>query len=71
MIKKIIARLRLFWGLCPECNSDAPNVYDCIVCKQGLSRICQPSETLKAIWWARYLQKLDIEKSTTNDPSND
>jgi predicted amidophosphoribosyltransferase len=34
----IISRFRAFvrvriWGVCPSCNSDAPKLYDCELCK--------------------------------------
>lgn len=28
----LVARWRLYWELCPECNSDAPEMYECDVC---------------------------------------
>ncbi len=33
LIKKISGWIRLnIWGVCPECNHDAPELYDCRVC---------------------------------------
>jgi len=40
-VKLIRGWLRLFvWGLCPECNHDAPELYDCRICNyyKGLPR---------------------------------
>lgn len=32
-LKIAIGRIRLFmWGVCPECNHDAPELYDCEIC---------------------------------------
>ena len=25
-------RIRLWWGFCPKCNSDAPELYSCEIC---------------------------------------
>ena len=33
-LKLINGWFRLFiWGVCPECNHDAPKLYDCNICK--------------------------------------
>jgi len=32
-LKLLLAKWRNFWGFCPECNSDAPEMYDCVVCE--------------------------------------
>ena len=33
LIKKLTGWFRLFvWGVCPECNHDAPKLYDCKTC---------------------------------------
>lgn len=33
LIKKVRAWVRIhIWGFCPECNSDAPYLYDCEIC---------------------------------------
>lgn len=31
----IIASFRLFFGFCPNCNSDAPKKYTCKICNNG------------------------------------
>ena len=33
MYPKILGKWRLLFGFCPECNSDAPKLYDCPVCQ--------------------------------------
>jgi len=43
----ITALWRRVWGLCPECNSDAPYKDVCEVCKGGVKE--------KMWWWDRYL----------------
>ncbi len=39
MIKKSLLRLKCFFRMmfkeCPECNSDAPAIYDCPICSGG------------------------------------
>ncbi len=40
---RIRGRFRLFWGFCPECNSDAPKLYECPVCDWN--------RTHKSHWW--------------------
>ena len=32
IFRYIIAYWRSIWGWCPNCNSDAPELYDCPVC---------------------------------------
>lgn len=29
---KLLARWRIYWNLCPACNSDAPECDDCLCC---------------------------------------
>ena len=43
----LIALWRRVWGLCPECNSDAPYKDVCEVCKHGTKD--------KIHWWDRYM----------------
>jgi hypothetical protein len=48
-------RWRLFWNLCPACNSDAPEVDTCRVC-QGFDRLkWPPSADTKSDWWQRFI----------------
>lgn len=48
----LTGRIRLFWGLCPLCNSDAPLVYSCKVCFgfHFRSRYASPNKILKLKW---------------------
>ena len=32
---RLIAKIRLWEGFCPRCNSDAPAIDDCWVCNEG------------------------------------
>ena len=45
---RIRARFRLWFKLCPRCNSDAPTVDDCWVCWHGNS--AADKQTLKNRW---------------------
>lgn len=61
MFEKLMGRYRLFWNACPSCNSDAPRIDNCVVCKNGRDTY-PPTEITKSAWWCRFLQKLEIEK---------
>lgn len=55
VLKLINGWIRLFiWGVCPECNHDAPGLYDCPVCNyyDNLSRYRsdQTKEQLEKVW---------------------
>ena len=54
-----IVRICIGWqrlhpfGFCPECNSDAPEKYDCRVCcnwNEG-----RPPKGLRQLWWKRFI----------------
>jgi hypothetical protein len=67
IFKIIIGRLRLFWGFCPECNSDAPKLYDCRVCKY-YGGSYPPDQFTKNDWWYRFKDqfiKLNVQSKTT------
>jgi hypothetical protein len=52
---KLNGRIRLFFGFCPACNSDAPKLYDCKVC--GWYRTSDkgmPTKATKKEWWDRF-----------------
>lgn len=40
-------RFRLLFGFCPNCNSDAPKIYDCKVCEGG-------KYYLQNYWWKKF-----------------
>lgn len=52
-------RWRLYWGFCPACNSDAPAINTCPVCKARErvhpSGAYPPSDAEKAEWWQRFI----------------
>jgi len=59
-MKKIRGRIRLWiWGLCPKCNSDAPELYDCPVCEyyKYVPRY-KVTRIQKKIAWKRFKQVL-------------
>lgn len=49
----IRGKFRMFWGFCPNCNSDAPELYDC--------PICEYNKVHKTWWWARYKNSILIK----------
>jgi len=44
---------RIRHGYCPACNSSAPALYGCTVCRY-YSNGYPPTRMRKAIWWARF-----------------
>ena len=55
MGKWITGKWRLFWHLCPECNSDAPEIDTCLVCNGHRSSDRGfPSKELKLAWWRNF-----------------
>ncbi len=64
---RIIGRLCLFWNRCPRCNSDAPAVDCCVVCRNVHStnewgtiepnrrQQYPPTLATKALWWYCWL----------------
>lgn len=58
--KRIVGGIRIFFGFCPECNSDAPEVDSCPVCDRyrsiGVGMEFPPSAARKALWWERFTQ---------------
>lgn len=68
-IRKVVGAYRLWWGWCPACNSSAPAIYDCHVCRVGLKFRREdtisddgyfvpwpPSPERKALWWRRFVE---------------
>lgn len=79
-IKRIAGRWRLLLNACPRCNSDAPHVDKCVVCRNVMEgAMTQPNRrqqypptmATKAMWWYCWLhpgmQKMqrEIEKEST------
>lgn len=59
-LTKIWGAQRLWWGFCPQCNSDAPELYDCPVCEyysgHSKDQPYPPTKETKAKWWAKFKQ---------------
>lgn len=55
-IKLLRTKLRLHFGLCPECNSDAPEIDDCHVC-EGYRAPYPPTEETKKRWMERFKEE--------------
>lgn len=60
VIKLINGWVRVFiWGLCPKCNSDAPELYDCKVCNwYRTSDRGMPNKATKKEWWQKFKSSL-------------
>jgi len=59
VLRKLRAHVRLWFGFCPACNSEAPEMDTCPVC--GGYRWADegpPTEYAKREWWARYVKFL-------------
>ena len=55
LFEKLIAKYRLSFGLCPKCNSDAPEIDNCDVCESyRTSYDGMPTKELKEIWWNKF-----------------
>jgi hypothetical protein len=50
LLIKLRGKFRLFFGFCPQCNSDTPKLYDCKICCWGK----QPKE----LWWFNFKRSL-------------
>lgn len=52
----LMGRYRLFFGFCPKCNSDAPELDTCKICSAymwgGFGPF--PDKILRKKWWNRY-----------------
>lgn len=53
-LKILRGQFRMLFGLCPACNSDAPKLYDCPVCKYNA--------VAKNFWWDRFIKTLTKNK---------
>lgn len=60
ILRKAIGRVRLFFGFCPKCNSDAPEVDHCKVCEGYsvgvLGYTFPPLPATRERWWRRFIQ---------------
>ncbi len=65
-LKLLRARMRLFFGTCPACNSDAPELDHCKVC-QGVTWNDRsgrpPSRIVKSVWLRNYRRALEEKES--------
>jgi hypothetical protein len=58
-LKILLARWKILMGVCPECNSDAPEVYDCYIC--GGDRSFYPSKMTREKRLDRYKKSLNCK----------
>lgn len=62
-IALLAGKYRLFWGLCPWCNSDAPRLYDCPICEYYHGKF-PPDKKIKDVWWEKFKKHNDGEKES-------
>lgn len=58
--QRLLARWRLWFGLCPYCNSDAPLLDDCPVCENYRGQY-PPKASTKDLWQHRFAQQVAWE----------
>lgn len=49
-------RIRLLFGFCPDCNSDAPAMYDCNICDFKRNYNGRKKSEDRKYWWNRFIQ---------------
>jgi len=54
----LLGRWRILWDLCPWCNSDAPELYKCPVCRYNT--LSPPPKEIKEAWWILYSAKIKL-----------
>lgn len=60
LLQWLVRRVRLLTGRCPRCNSDAPEVYECSVCRYHPTYE-YPSKELKQLWLDRLEEEDELE----------
>ena len=64
-----LGKYRMFTGMCPMCNSDAPELYDCPACNYyscASGDEFPPTKATKAKWWGPYKQAVDAKLMVSN-----
>lgn len=61
-LRRLRGRWRLWWGLCPACNSDAPEIDSCQVCfAYRTSTTYHPPSAWVLLCWRRRWERLEAE----------
>jgi hypothetical protein len=55
VIKLLLGYYRNFWGFCPACNSDAPEMYNCYCCLGD--RVFPPDKQTKKERMNKFIKK--------------
>lgn len=58
ILEMIKVKIRLFFGLCPKCNSDAPEKDNCRICHNFYGR---PTKEEKQKWFKNYINMKNIQ----------
>ena len=56
VFRKARGRIRLLFGFCPKCNSDAPRIDHCwVCCGWRWAYDGKPTRNVKEMWWKRFI----------------
>ena len=59
-MNKLRGWIRLYvWGLCPKCNSDSPEVYDCTICNYLPRYRSNQKDIDRAFAWSKFKEESD------------
>lgn len=68
--KLLRGRWRLLFGFCPQCNSDAPEMYECPICDWKVHQYRKQAITFdgriigyrndRQYWWNRFVQRMNF-----------
>lgn len=56
----VVGKWRLYLNYCPECNSCAPRLHQCDVCKADTKAYFSWNREIEKAWWKRYANKHHI-----------
>ena len=55
LVNRLVGAWRFWWGFCPACNSDAPEVDTCQVCRAGFRYRFDGAGKHDAERWQRFV----------------
>ncbi|GAA4739079.1 hypothetical protein [Flavisolibacter ginsenosidimutans] len=58
--QRLVGKWRLYLNYCPECNSCAPKLHHCDVCKADTKSYFAWNKEVEKTWWKRYAEKHHI-----------
>jgi hypothetical protein len=63
LLRRLAGRYRILMGYCPSCNSDAPRIDNCAVCRVGFRYSYEPGWKSRMLGfdaeelWERYAER--------------